>query len=283
MRFSRLFHWFSLKIRDLSDKLKSAELRNNSLSEETEQIQSLLYESQRHEESLQREVLEKEEDFKSNVLTWKTEEARLMDLIEQLEQQLHESQNELSGRSTQIDSAKNKLQQVSTDASMRYQMGQDELVAAKNELNILRQVHERLKQDNERLQQQVQSLKNNALQQEDVNASVHMELEKCMCDLKRIEADKYYLEQKNGKMLNDLEKMQIALHCRCESVKSLEEELKHLKCNREEIRKESHHVVCNVRNWLEEQKKINDQLKEKLWKKNALIVRYQQEQKSNYK
>ncbi|XP_022903269.2 putative leucine-rich repeat-containing protein DDB_G0290503 isoform X2 [Onthophagus taurus] len=267
-------------IKELNEKLNYSDLKVKEVTEELKGVQEMLVNMTQRETKYQQELTGKDQDLNNKCQVWKVKETRLMEQISQLEQQLRAVHNELAGRTHQIDSTKSKLQQVTNDAQMRMQMTQEELITAKNEINCLRQINEKLQIENENLHQTVCSLQSTLGQHESLNITIKKQLDKCMCDLKKIESDKYFVEQKNEKLLQELDKMQSLLRCRCENVMTLEEEINDIKSDRDEIRRESQHVICNVRAWLEEQKRLNDQLKDKLVKKNALIIKYQQSSSS---
>lgn len=108
--------------------------------------------------------------------------------------------------------------------------------------------------------------------------SASEQLEQCFLELQAIQADKQAMEQKNQELTQELTTLQntftnlnIEHDYRIESVASLEVELNNARSSRHEICMQSRNVVENVRAWLQEQKKINEQLNGKMREKNNAI------------
>ncbi|KRT80141.1 hypothetical protein AMK59_8232, partial [Oryctes borbonicus] len=268
-------------LRDLKEKLNHAEDKIDALNREVKQSQNLLVEASHHEAKIKQDFHMREKQLTEKVHSAQAEEMRLLDVVTQLEQQIVNMKIELDSKGVQLESAKQTILRMNSDALMKQQHTQEEMNKLKNEINTLLQQQGAQKADNERLLQQIECMKCCIRQNESDNQSIKARLEKCMEDLKNAEQEKNFLEQRNVALMATLDKMQTTIQTKSESIAHMEVELIDVKTSRDEICTESRNVVYNVRAWLEEQKKINEELKDKLQKKNALIARYENERRKN--
>ncbi|GJQ86608.1 hypothetical protein Trydic_g7840 [Trypoxylus dichotomus] len=268
-------------LRDLKEKLTHAEDKIDALNREVKHSQNLLVEASHHEAKIKQDFHVREKQLTQKIHSTQGEEMRLLDVVTQLEQQIVDMKNELDSKGVQLESAKQTILRMNSDALMKQQHTQEEINKLKNEINTLLQQQGAQKADNERLLQQIECMKCCIRQNEGDNQAIKARLEKCMEDLKNAEQEKSFLEQRNMTLVATLDKMQATIQARSESLAHMEVELIEVKTSRDEICNESRNVVYNVRAWLEEQKKINEELKTKLQKKNALIARYENEKRKN--
>lgn len=249
------------------------------LNKEIKRTQAALVDATQHESKIKQDFHKREKHLTEKIHSAQSEEMRLLDVVTQLEQELANMKNELDSRGHQLEAAKQTILQMNTDALMKQQITQDEINRLKNEINALIQQQGAHKADNERLQQQIECMKCCMRQNEAEHQTAKQQLDKCLCDLKSMEQEKNYLEQRNVTLMGTLERMQVSLQSKTESLTTVEMELLEVKTSRDEICNESRNVVFNVKAWLDEQKKINEQLKQKLQKKNAVIAKYEQDRR----
>lgn len=109
------------------------------------------------------------------------------------------------------------------------------------------------------------------------------QLQQCLGEMNGLQIERDQLAAKNVAMQKELQ----AVHCAynnlnhsyqelLKSVVSLETDLIESKLNRDEICVESRNVVNNVRNWLEDQTFINEQIQQKIRDDNNTIERLTQ-------
>ncbi|KAK9754632.1 hypothetical protein QE152_g1043 [Popillia japonica] len=264
-------------IRDLKEKLHNSDDKIEELNKEIKHSQALLVEASHHETKIKQDFHMREQQLTEKIHSAQSEEMRLLDVVTQLEQQILDMRNDLDAKGAQLETAKQTILQMNSDSLMKQHTTQEEINSLKNEINTLLQKLGAHKADNERLQQQIECMKCCVRQNESDNNSLKMQLDKCLNDLKNAEQEKIYLEQRNMTLMGTLDKMQATIQSKSESIAHMEFELLEAKTSRDEICTESRNVVFNVRAWLDEQKRINEQLKEKLEKKDALIMKYEQE------
>lgn len=109
------------------------------------------------------------------------------------------------------------------------------------------------------------------------------QLDQCSMDIKTIQEEKMNLEQRNMQLTQDLNELQAVLQRKVNNVNMLGMELMEARTNREQLCTGSQTVVNNVRIWLDEQKRLNQSLKEKLQRKDALIAKYEREQRYEHR
>lgn len=243
------------------------------------QSQALLVEASHHETKVKQDFHMREKQLTEKIHSAQDEEMRLLDIVTQLEQEIIAMKNELDSKDVQLESAKQTILQMNSDGMMKQHVNQDEINKLKNEVNALLQQQGAQKADNERLQQQIECMKCCVRQNESDSKSIRLQLDKCVNDLKLAEQEKSYLEQRNATLMATLDRMQATIQSKTESLAHMEVELLDAKTSRDEICTESRNVVFNVRSWLDEQKKINEELKARLEKKNALIAKYEHERR----
>ena len=103
------------------------------------------------------------------------------------------------------------------------------------------------------------------------------QLDQCSMDLKTIHEDKLNLEQRNIQLTQELNGLQAVLQRKVKSINMLEMELMEVRTDREQLCTGSQTVMNDVKIWIDEQKKINQSLKERLRKKDELIAKYERE------
>lgn len=192
--------------------------------------------------------------------------------VKQLEEELAYLHEQLARKDEQLASARTTIQQLRVQAS-----SQDEVLGLRGEINRLLQAQAHLKNDNDKLRAQVTRLKANVTAYQEQNQALGEQLEQCVLELQALQADKDAVEQKNEQLLVELQSMQGAfanLNREC-FIKS--KELHDTKSSKNQVCAESRNIIENVRSWLQEQKKLNDRLNEKMKEKNVMIHKLKQQ------
>lgn len=134
-----------------------------------------------------------------------------------------------------------------------------------------------MKSENDKLKAQVMRLKANVTSYQEQNQTVGEQLEQCLLELQALQADKDAVEQKNEQLLVELQSMQTAFTNLSRECFVKAKELHDTKSSKNQVCVESRNIIENVRSWLQEQKKLNDKLNEKMKEKNLMIQRLKQQ------
>lgn len=130
-----------------------------------------------------------------------------------------------------------------------------------------------MKSENEKLKAQVTRLKATVTSYQEQNHTISEQLEQCLLELQALQSDKDGVEQKNEQLLVELQSMQNAFTNLSRECFVKTKELHDTKSSKNQVCVESRNIIENVRSWLQEQKKLNDRLNEKMKEKNMIIQR----------
>lgn len=136
-----------------------------------------------------------------------------------------------------------------------------------------------MKKENEKLRAQVTRLKANITSYQEQNHTVGEQLEQCLLELQALQADKDAVDLKNEQLFVELQSMQNAFTNLSRECFVKSKELHDTKSSKNQVCAESRNIIENVRSWLQEQKKLNDRLNEKMKEKNVVIQRLKQQNK----
>lgn len=264
-------------MRELNDTINRTESNLSKLTADYEIAQSAITDANEREVKLRQDFTQREHALSEKLHNSQTEEMRLIDYTTQLENELINLKDVIESKDKQIEMAKSNFNKMKCSLGSKLSVAQEEINRLKNEINMIMQRQHGLINDNEELTNQLSSVRNNTELMQNRNEIAKEQLDRCLIEIQRIQMEKDSLQQRNDDLQRDIKTLHNAFNelnkdyqCKTESAMM---ELVDTRASRDEVCLESRCVVQNVKLWIQEQKKINDRLCEKLKDKTSTIAR----------
>ncbi|CAG9814199.1 unnamed protein product [Phaedon cochleariae] len=245
---------------DLKKKLAETQKKNQELEEDQKFKESQfadISKSQMECNILKQKLMERLKQAQA-------EETRYSEMANQFERELASLRQELEVKTIQLDECKKSAQEINSCRCVQLACAEEEASALKEELNNLLRKHCALNVENEKLHSQSARMQSTVVSLEEKSQLLKGQVEQYLLELQMVQNEKESLLEKNRDLLNELRSLQSSYHSagkqqryNSEAVKILELELNEIKNNRDEICFESKNVINYFRNWLQEQRKIN--------------------------
>ncbi|XP_065164303.1 myosin heavy chain, fast skeletal muscle-like isoform X4 [Atheta coriaria] len=239
---------------------------------EVKNLSDKLYDMDRTESKLKQNLIDTETKYHTQINQYLSEQERLITVVNTLEHQITHINSQLMEKERHLEVLKSNI-----CSQELVQNKHEEIIHLKNEINTLIQTQVMLKADNEKLQMQLGHMRSSLTANDEKNKLIIAELEACLNDLHN---DKDFLVRKNDQLLAKIQSLQDIFNSKTESLVTLELELTEAKFTRDSLCNESKQVIDHVKCWLEEQRKINIELNERIKHKNDVIGKLKQEKKN---